>query len=375
MLCIPEDLDDSWSNNINKNDPIRAHVCDLTGVLDPDLFPTAVEEHLRDSKFAMAAGSTTTGNPQDPDSNEVFIDIEAAVADGKVSGGVSKEHLAKVWRINEEEARRTLQVTSQLNKQDASSSLSRDFGTNDRMLRYRRLNSTFFMDTFFVTKKAKSIRGYTMMQLFVSDKGFLKVYGMKSLKEIPQAMKMFAKEVGAPNCFVCDPQSNQKSKEVRAFCQQIGSTLRVLEERTQHANRAELYIGLLKESIRKDLRGTNAPLRLWCYCAERGSSIFTLTAKNLYQLQGMNPYSATLGDVGDISSLCQFGWYEWIYFRQGKSSFPYLKEELGRCLGPCKNEGNEMCQWVLQANGEVVPRRTLRRLTAHEKAASNEVEA
>ena len=102
------------------------------------------------------------------------------------------------------------------------------------------------MDTFFVTKKAKSARGFTMMQIFVSDKGFVKVYGMKSVTEIPAAIRLFAKEVGAPNCFVCDPHANQKSKEVREFCHKIGTTLRLVEERTQHANRAELYIGLLK---------------------------------------------------------------------------------------------------------------------------------
>ena len=375
MLFLPEPVDNDWSRNLDHDDPIRAHVCDLTGILDPDLLPTALEETLRDSKFAMAAGSTVTGNPQDPDRGEVFLDLQAGATQAMKTGGVSKEHLAKVWRLNEDEARRTLEVTSQLNKQDADSSLSRNFGTNDRMLRYRRLKSTFFMDTFFVTAKAKSVRGYTMMQLFVSDKGFLKVYGMKTQKDIPAAMKLFAKEVGAPDCFVCDPQSNQKSKEVRDFCSQIGTTLKVLEESTQHANRAELYVGLLKESIRKDIRESGSPLRLWCYCAERRSSIFTLTAKNLFQLQGTNPYSATLGEMGDISSLCQFSWYEWVYFRQGSKAFPYLKEELGRCLGPCKNEGNEMCQWVLQANGFIVPRRTLRRLTAHESAPSNEVEA
>ena len=52
------------------------------------------------------------------------------------------------------------------------------------------------MDTFFVTGKAKSARGFAMMQLFVLDKGFIKVYGMTSVKQIPQAMKMFGKEVG-----------------------------------------------------------------------------------------------------------------------------------------------------------------------------------
>ena len=34
-----------------------------------------------------------------------------------------------------------------------------------------------------------------------------------------------------------------------------------------------------------------------------------------------------------------------------------------------------MCQAILQANGHIVPRRTLRRLTPHELATSNEVES
>jgi hypothetical protein len=118
----------------------------------------------------------------------------------------------------------------------ADTSLSRRAGTNDRMLCYKRIQSMFFMDTFFVTKRAKSVRGFTMMQIFVSDKGFVKVYGMTSQTDIPKAMKLFAKEVGAPNTFVCDPHSNQKSKEVRAFCLKIGCTLRVLEEGTQASN-------------------------------------------------------------------------------------------------------------------------------------------
>ena len=93
----------------------------------------------------------------------LFINLEASAANASRMGGVSEEHLAKVWRLNEDEARRALEVTSQLCKQDANSTLSRQFSTNDRMLWYWRLNSTLFMDTFFVTKKAKSMRGFTMM--------------------------------------------------------------------------------------------------------------------------------------------------------------------------------------------------------------------
>ena len=102
--------------------------------------------------------------------------------------------------------------------------------------------------------------------------------------------------------------------------------------------------------------------------------IFCLTARNLFQLQGTNPYSATFGEEGDISNLCRFDWYDWVYFWDGSSKFPYPKLALGRCLGPTRNEGNEMCQAILKQNGQVVPRRSCRALTAGELAVSNEVE-
>jgi len=83
------------------------------------------------------------------------------------------------------------------------------------------------------------------MQLLVSDKGFVKVYGMS---EFPEAQKLFAKKVGAPKEFVVDPHREQTSKAVQSFCHKVGSTLQVLEEFTQHANRAELHVGLIKQS-------------------------------------------------------------------------------------------------------------------------------
>ena len=88
------------------------------------------------------------------------------------------------------------------------------------------------------------------MQLFVTDKGFVFVVPMRSKSEAPQALKLFAKEVGAPDAIICDAAKEQISKEVRQFCQRMGTTLRVLEENTPWANLAELYIGLIKEAIR-----------------------------------------------------------------------------------------------------------------------------
>ena len=59
-----------------------------------------------------------------------------------------------------------------------------------------------------------------------------------------------------------------------------------------------------------------------------------------------------------------------MYFREDASvQFPHQREQLGRVLGPTINEGNEMAQSILKLNGEIVPRRTVRRLSKEEIAS------
>ena len=106
--------------------------------------------------------------------------------------------LSKIWTISHEMAVKTIALMSQLNRERENTSLATNLGTNDRMLRYRWIKSHFFTDTFFVTKKAKSTRGHTCMQFFVSDKGFVKIYPMKLKRDYPAALRQFAKDVGAP---------------------------------------------------------------------------------------------------------------------------------------------------------------------------------
>ena len=92
--------------------------------------------------------------------------------------------------------------------------------------------------------------------------------------------------------------------------------LRVLEEGTPWSNKAEFYISLIKEAAREDMSGSNSPLWFWhYYCIERRARINNLTAKNGFNLHGSSPQTLTTGDEGIISNLCQYGWYEWCYFR------------------------------------------------------------
>jgi hypothetical protein len=165
------------------------------------------------------------------------------------------------------------------------------------MLRYKRISEYFFMDTFFATKKAgKSTRNNTCCQLFVTDKGFVYVVPLKSKANVLDAVKQFAKEIGAPDALIFDMSGAQTSQQMRKFCREIGTSLRVLEEGTPWANKAELYIGLIKEAVRKDMKDSNCPLVLWDYCTERRARINNLTAKDIFKLHGTNAHAALTGD-------------------------------------------------------------------------------
>jgi hypothetical protein len=372
-------LDGDDGNRLD-HDGILAHLAGLNVMNEPSLFSASISDRATISHLRMALGSATV----DDFACEVFesrayyellalADV-SAIAAGR-SRGVTPEHISKIWRIPFDDAVKTLGATTQFIKQSADSSLSRNAGTNDRAVRYTRLNSTFFTDTMFATKPAKSLRGNTCCQVFFSDVDYMAVYPMKKESEYPLALKLFAKEVGAPNILVCDGSKTQNQRDVKTFLTQIGTTLKTLEAETQWANRAELGVGLIKESTRKDLRDSGSPIVLWDYCMERRALIYNVTSKKLFQLHGSNPHTVTFGTQADISNFCNFGWYEWVYYRDQSASYPFQKECLGRCLGPAKNEGNVMANWILTQRGQVIPRRSIRRLTKDESSGSNEVEA
>ena len=107
-----------------------------------------------------------------------------------------------------------------------------------------------------------------MCPTFRFGKGFDAIYPIQHQRDYFLALRSFAKEVGAPEVLVCNPHPTQMQQKVKEFCTQIRTTLRILEARTQWANRAELYVGLIKEATQKDMRATCSPLVLWDYCMD-----------------------------------------------------------------------------------------------------------
>ena len=193
----------------------------VSNTFDPVCFANALVNDASASMMKMLIGSTTAKPPDEVDDLwsdkqwHVTIDLNdmasilelldseyerfglevSATVSGKAKG-VTPKLLLKIWSTDLEAAKRTINVTTQYLKHEESNHLIRRYLTNNRMLQYKRINTHFFMDKFFVTSKAKSYRGKKIMQLFVSDTGLFYVYAMKSKSEIPDAVKAFAK------CFI-----------------------------------------------------------------------------------------------------------------------------------------------------------------------------
>ena len=78
--------------------------------------------------------------------------FESSATHSDTPKGITADQLSKVWRVLNEVAQQTLDVTTQLNKKEDDSTLSRSFSTNDCMLRYMILDSLFYTDTFYNKK-------------------------------------------------------------------------------------------------------------------------------------------------------------------------------------------------------------------------------
>ena len=177
------------------------------------------KQQAEESKFSAAIGSITSSDDDfclfkgqttlTLTSEELEESLSSILDDSQINAvikaveasktkGADAARLSKLWMINEELAQGALDQNRQLVRHSSDNILSRQISTNDRMLRYRRIQSVLFTDTMFAQPKAKSSRGYTCCQVFVSDKGFVVVYPMKSQTEFQSALHWFCKQVGVP---------------------------------------------------------------------------------------------------------------------------------------------------------------------------------
>jgi hypothetical protein len=110
------------------------------------------------------------------------------------SRSMSAETLAKNWGIPLERAKRTLAVTTQRGLRIRPSMLTQRFKTNDRMLRYRRLNTVMFTDTLEAGTLSRRQNKYA--QVFAVPPNWTKVYSIKRKSDAHHCLNSLVHEVG-----------------------------------------------------------------------------------------------------------------------------------------------------------------------------------
>jgi hypothetical protein len=276
--------------------------------------------------------------------------------------------LAKRWGISLETASRTLNVTTQAGIRKIVQPLERRFKSFQKHLNYPTLQARYYSDTMFA--KTRSIRGYSMGQVFTDGRGDTHFYPMKKNKDAGFCLKAFILENGAP----AQLRTDYAREEGHGY--NVTDTLwnKIVDDFMIHLSASEPYShwqNLCESEIRELKRGTyrflrraNTPKRLWCYCAEWYAGVRRLTALDIHSLKGRVPEERRVGDTPDISEYAQFDWYDWVeYYEPAEAGDKEAKSKLGRFCGVAKNVGPSCTYWILTAKATVVARSTVTTLS------------
>ena len=122
-----------------KTDAIRVEVASISCAYDPVLFCGLLNANISLSKLSASVGSTTV-KQQDPDcvvdiwykcksvgAGSDYMEELTSTYHAEKPKGVDAELLQKIWRIDSDTAKRTINTTTQLNRQNINSKLFKKF--------------------------------------------------------------------------------------------------------------------------------------------------------------------------------------------------------------------------------------------------------
>lgn len=295
-----------------------------------------------------------------------------SVKSGKRGTAIGPETLAKNWGIGLNKAKRTLEATTQHGVRTMlHPTLMRRFRTNDRQLRYRRLNCDMFTDTMEAQSKSW-FRGNRYAQVFATRFGWARAFPMKKKSEAHEGLSLLARRDGVPATLVMDGSKEQTMGEFRRVARQIGVHVKQTEPHSPWQNAAEGTIRELKRGAGRKMAAKKSPAGLWDHCLELEAFIRSHTALDHYELNGEVPETLLSGQTADISPFVECGWYDWVKFYDQGAQFPEPKEVYGRWLGPSTDVGPAMTAKILNSNKQVLHRSSYRPISDDEVANPEE---
>ena len=95
---------------------------------------------------------------------------------------------------------------------------------------------------------------------------------------------------------------------------------------------------------------------------------------DVFELDGEVPKTKLRGETANITHISEFGWYNWVYYKENAVTYPYDKSLLGQWLGPSMDIGPTLCAKILKSNGQRVHRSSYHHLTEDEINSPGEKE-
>ena len=333
-----------------------------------DLDGTLLERYVTNRKQSSTSSKTPIDLLPEAKQFSELLERTVSMATSHEKHAIDSEHLSRKWGIGYKTAQRTLRVTTQRGVRVTSGgAVERRFPTGDRALRYRRLPFQVYHDILKAT--IPSHKGNTCSEIYATDFGWSRNFPMKRESEVSQTLDLFFHRYGVPETLLSDGALALTQGKFKRTASQASCILKQTEAHSPWMNRAESEIREIKRLAARWKVKSGSPGAFWDDAIQLASLVRSNTAHDMYQLDGQTPETVALGQTADISHICEFSWYEWVYFRDTTPNFPNDKEQLGRWLGPTVPEvGATMCAKILKENGNVLHRSTYRPLTKEERA-------
>jgi hypothetical protein len=147
--------------------------------------------------------------------------------------------------------------------------------------------------------------------------------------EAHETLSLLFHRDGVPLTMVLDGSKEQTKGDFKRKLREADCHARQTEPYSPWQQAAKGGIRELKRGVSCKMIKTGSPRVLWDHCIELEALIRSSTNNNVYMTDGEVPETIMTGSTADISHICEFGWYDWVMFRDNLPTFPDNKLILG----------------------------------------------
>jgi hypothetical protein len=184
--------------------------------------------------------------------------------------------------------------------------------------------------------------------------------------EAHETLSLLFHRDGVPLTMVFDGLKEQCQEDFKGKLCKADCHARQTERYSPWQQATEGCIRELKRGFSLKMIKTGSPRVLWDHCIELEALICSSTSNNIYITNGKMLVTIMTGSTTNISHIYEFGWYEWVMFRDNVPMFSDIKLTLGRYLGPATDIGSALTAKILKSIGQTVCRSTLQHLNDKE---------